>query len=214
MKQTHLASCFIALVVSMSPAYAQGMTKDADGKTAGHSTAKLAMGNARALVGRTAPNFTSRDAAGKLVSLAELRQRPVVLVFIEKDCPCCTSGKPFFDRIQNVYGDVANVVGIVYGSVSDAAAWDKASKPQFRVIADPNGKIASAYKATVGLECRVIDRNGKIVLSYTDYSAPMLKELTARLATIVRVPDRKMETRPAPQEITSGCALVRKTVRN
>lgn len=182
-------------------------TLDANGNPAGHTTAPVKVGKAAALSGRRAPAFSTVDSAGKNVTLSSFLSRPTVFVFIEKGCPCCKGGKPYFDRIQNHYRDVAHVVGLVTGSKEDAAKWQKSTTPQFKVLADPGSKIAKQFHADAGLFTVLVSQKGTIVKAYPGYSQSMLRELTRSVAKLAGVKDRNMEVRPAPLELTSGCSL-------
>lgn len=208
MKRFTVSTLLTALVVVPVCSQEHKDVLDANGQRAGHSTAMTANERAASYVGKPAAPFTTKDVAGKTVTLKALAKKPTILVFIEKTCPCCEGAKPYYDRINRYYGDVANVVGVLCGSVADTVVWKKKTQPQFMVISDEKGEIAKAYGAVAGLETRLVDPKGKISLSYAGYSAGMLKELTARVAKLAGVKDRKMRTTPAPTAITSGCDLI------
>lgn len=184
-------------------------TKDAEGRRAGHAVTAAETKTQKGLIGKPAPAFTTKDNTGKEVGLKTFLGRPTVMVFIEKDCPCCKGGKPYIDRVTNHYRDVAHVVGVVYGPVADAQKWRAAHKPQFPVIADPGGVIAKAYLAEAGLATRVIDPKGVIRLSYPGYSASMLREVALFIEKSAKVKARNMRTYPAPTEMTTGCRLAK-----
>lgn len=208
----HQKATLIAAVAAIAVTSATAQTndrkvKDQSGQIVGHTTPAAKTKQAASLQKEKASAFTTKDYLGKTVTLDSLLKKPVLLVFIEKECPCCKSGKPYMDRVQMTYHDEVTVVGVVTGSVADAAEWKKKAKPQFKVISDPDSKIATKYKAEAGLACRLIDQKGRIALSYPGYSAPMLSKLSATIAKLAGIKDRKMVTRPAPMEMTSGCPL-------
>lgn len=195
------------LALAQNKSEDHGHTKDALGREVGRVTAPAQVTAAGKRVGATAPAFTTVDTNGTSVPLKTLLKRPTVLVFIELECPCCRSGRPYFDRVQNYYGDVANVVGIVVGDLKTAQKWRREARPQFRVLADPGGKIATAYGAEDGLAMRLISPRGRIVMSTPGYNAQTLRELSRRLASMAGVRARPMPIQPAPTAMTSGCSL-------
>ena len=180
---------------------------DANRKVAGHIADGRSIERARECIGKM-PGFSATDSNGKAISLWGLRGKPVVIFFLDKDCPCCVSGKLYVDRIQAAYGKNASVIGFMTGSIR-AQAWIKKNRPTFRIVLDPGNKVAMTYRAEVGMACRVLDKNGKILLSYPGYSAAMLQFVGDTVAKEASIKPKKLNTFPAPEELTSGCPLIR-----
>jgi peroxiredoxin len=161
---------------------------------------------ARELGGRKAPGFSGQDIHGKPVSLASLsRDKPVVLFFVELQCPCCKGAKPYIDRIKNYYGDVCNVVGIIDAKPDMAKLWSQTVGPQFDVIPDPTMSIVRSYKADRGTYTTLIAPGGRIVKAYPGYCQDMLKDITGKIVRLTGIRPRPMPLEPAPKRMTSGC---------
>jgi len=195
----------LSLIAFAALAQKGGHTMDANGMKAGHTTPSDLAAGANKWVGKAAPAFALRDTKGNATSLKGFRGKPTVLVFIEKNCPCCKGGRPYFDRVQRRYGDVAHVVGVVVASPKEVRDWKVKNGAEFTVLSDAKGDGPRAFGTTSSLFTVLIDKEGTIVRAYPGYSAPMLQELTASIATLAKIKDRKMDTRPAPAEFTSGC---------
>jgi len=182
---------------------------DANRKVAGHVADERSIGKAREWLGKQAPAFTAKDLNGKPVTLKSLAGKPVAIFFLDKECPCCARAKVYVDRLHAAYGAAAHVVGFVNGSAQQTMAWTKKNKPLFRVLPDPGNRVALTYKAEFGMACRMLDKNGKILLSYPGYSTVILQNFEEWLAAELGVQEKGIKTFPAPDEITSGCPLIR-----
>lgn len=182
---------------------------DANRKVAGHIADQRSIERAREWLGKQAPAFTAKDLKGNTVTLKSLAGKPAVIFFLDKECPCCASAKVYVDRLHEAYGSAAPIIGFVNGSPQQTLAWAKKNKPLFRVLSDPGNKIALAYKAEVGMACRFLGKDGKILLSYPGYSTIILQNLEEWLAAELGVQEKGIKTFPAPDEITSGCPLIR-----
>lgn len=153
-----------------------------------------------------APDFGGVDTEGRWWTLKTLTKgRPLVLYFIELECPCCKGAKGYLDRLQNYYGDKANIVGVINADAETARIWRSAVTAQFRVMADPDLRIIRAYKAQRGVYTTLVDANGRIVKAYPGYSQSMLHELASRIEALTGTPPRNMPVAPAPKTLTSGC---------
>jgi peroxiredoxin len=161
---------------------------------------------ARELGGAMAPSFRAVSLDGKAYSLASLTTgKPLVLFFVELQCPCCKGAKPYIDRIQNYYGDVCNVVGVIDAKPDMARLWSQMVGPQFDVVPDPEMSIIRSYKAERGVYTTLIAPGGRIVTAYPGYSQDMLCDITKKIARLAGVKPRPMPFEPAPKKLTSGC---------
>ena len=122
-----------------------------------------------------APAFTARDIDGKTRSLAEFKGKVVVLEWVNEGCPYVK--KHYSGNMQGLQ-QAATADGVVWLSIvssapgkqgyfSDGAAaktWmgAKGAKPT-TLLLDPEGVVATTYKAKTTPHMFVIDRAGAVV---------------------------------------------------
>ena len=157
-------------------------------------------------VGSLAPTFRTTDLDGKPMNLASLTEKkPLVLFFIDCECPCSRDAAPFMDRLQSLYGDVCTVVGITNSDAKVAGAWAKQVGVRFSLVADPNLSIINDYSAVRSVSTTVVAPGGKIVKTYPAYNAEMLTDLSATVARLGGVAVRTLPVDDAPKKLVSGC---------
>ncbi len=131
-------------------------------------------------VGDTAPLFTGQDQDGKMVKLADLTGKKIVLLyFYPKDFTsgCTKEACGFRDRMSELQKDNVEIVGVSFDSIESHQKFIAQYTLNFRLLADPYGKIVDAYGVKWGgrnLARRVsflIGLDGKIV-HITDAANP------------------------------------------
>lgn len=158
------------------------------------------------LSAKLAPEFRLVDTNGTIHTLESLTaDRPLLIFFVEKNCPCCLGAKHFVDSLAEMYRDSANVVGIINASGEEAQAWVKETKPHFAVLQDPNQHVIRAFGAERGVYTTIVAPGGTIDKAYAGYSLDMLREASGRIAALAGVPDQGFESPAAPTKLTSGC---------
>ena len=98
--------------------------------------------------GDTAPLFTGQDQDGKTVKLNSLIGKKIVLLyFYPKDnTPGCTKEAcGFRDRMGELQNDNVEVIGVSFDSAESHKQFIAQYKLNFRLLADPDGKIVDAY---------------------------------------------------------------------
>ena len=132
--------------------------------------------------GDTAPLFTGQDQDGKTFKLkSSIGKKIVLLYFYPKDnTPGCTKEAcGFRDRMSGLQTNNVEVIGVSFDSAESHKKFIADYKLNFRLLADPDGKIVDLYGVQVvgrKMARRVsflIGRNGKIV-HVTDSGNPDL----------------------------------------
>lgn len=151
--------------------------------------------------GKKAPAFTLVADDGTKVRLSELKGSPVVLYFYPRDdTPGCTKEAcAFRDRKAEIEKLGATVLGVSPDTVEKHAKFRDKYDLNFRLLADPDHKVAEKYgawreknmdgKKKMGIQRStfLIDANGKVanvwqrvkVDGHDDQVIEALKELTA-----------------------------------
>jgi peroxiredoxin Q/BCP len=123
-------------------------------------------------VGTVAPSFSTVDDTGKEVSLADFKDKVVVLYFYPKDdTPGCTKQAQSF---RDNYKEYQNKEVVVLGVSMDDQASHKLFKEKyglpFQLLVDKSGAITKAYEVDGGGYSKrityIIGTDGKI--SYVD----------------------------------------------
>ncbi len=123
--------------------------------------------------GGAAPDFTAKAHDGTELHLAALKGKPVVLYFYPKDeTPGCTKQAC---ALRDAWADLEKTGVVLVGVSGDSDESHKAfaahHKLPFRLISDPDGKLAAQFKVPfrAGFASRqtiVIDKEGRIKKVY------------------------------------------------
>lgn len=161
---------------------------------------------AMAMSAKKAPDFRRPDTSGRTHTLASLTNgRPLLLYFIDKDCPCCVTALPVVERVREAYRDALNVAGVIGAGGKAAKEWVEANRPSYLVIQDPDLKVIRAYKAKAGAYMALIAPSGTIERLYPGYSRGIVKELGERVAQLAKVPPRPLKLDDLSEDAVSGC---------
>jgi thioredoxin-dependent peroxiredoxin len=142
-------------------------------------------------VGDTAPGFTQTTHEAKLVSLADLRGRKVLIWFFpEASSPACTTEAKSFQEHRS-YFDQCNVtlLGASFDQVEDNAAFAHKLGLEFPLLCDSERSLGLAYGACEHARARyperisvLIDEQGRVARVYDqvdprDHAARVLADL-------------------------------------
>jgi peroxiredoxin Q/BCP len=132
------------------------------------------------VAGDTAPDFALPDQSGRIVRLADLRGRRVLVYFYpEADTPGCTTQScAIRDARSDFEGLEVDVLGIAPSSVEAQAAFDTKYSLGFPLLSDQDHAVAEAFdvwkeksmygRKYMGIErsAFLIDEKGKVAQAW------------------------------------------------
>lgn len=138
-------------------------------------------------VGKTAPAFTAKTAKGIEVSLADYKDKVVVLEWTNFSCPFVTKhySSKNMQSLQAAYAEK----GVIWLTVNSSAEGKQGYLPAgelaektaaegskaTEVIVDADGKVGKAYDAKVTPHMMIIAKNGSLAYSGAIDSMPSVK---------------------------------------
>ena len=162
----------------------------------GHPVSLWMSQSANAVSGRPAIPFAGMTA-----------DKPTIAIFILPGCPCSEAYEPHTHDLFRADGTHANIIGIVEGTAADLEAWRQRYQTPFPLVADPDHSVARSYEAKRSAYTVLITNGMTVDRLWPGYSADMLHEVGALLATAAQIPEVPIDVSEAPKSLTSGCVL-------
>lgn len=131
--------------------------------------------------------------------------RPLLLIFIRKNCPCSAQFEPFFHRLAAQYHDAAQFAGVIDAGVDLAQTYATNNKSPYPILADPDRAIIDRLEAKNGGYVALLRPEGVIDALWPGYSAEMMRELGSRIAALGGVSERSIDVVGMPGALTTGC---------
>ena len=137
-------------------------------------------------IGRLAQDFSATTVDGKSVSLSSLRGHPIWLTFGASWCAACQAEAPDIESAYLKNKDQGVIVLAIFISESAAAVRDYGDRVglTFLKVADPDTRIASAYRVYGIPSHFFIDRTGVVRLMKIGSLSP--ERMAASIAVISR----------------------------
>jgi cytochrome c biogenesis protein CcmG, thiol:disulfide interchange protein DsbE len=120
-------------------------------------------------------DFTLPDLAGKMVSVRQLRGRPVLVSFFATWCPPCVEEAPSLEQLARRLGDKATVLVVSVDEDLDALKKFYAKGTVATVVRDDSKKVPTSFGTSKFPESFLLDPAGRVryaFINQRDWSVP------------------------------------------
>ena len=112
----------------------------------------------------------------------EARDRSLLLVFFETDCPTCRLTLPYLNRLEEALGDSVLIVAISQNSPGATQEVIQQLGLRFTVLIDGDLSVSELFDPVAVPTLYLLDERGTIGLTITGFSKTELNEVAAELA--------------------------------
>jgi peroxiredoxin len=150
--------------------------------------------------------FAAVAGDGRRIDWQELiGDRPVVMVFIKRDCPCSVEFEPYFHQLHRLYREQVQFIGLIDAPPSEARRYADANHVPYPILADADQAIIRGFHAENGGYVVLLRHDGSVETLWPGCSATMMRELGARIAALAEVDERQIDVTGMPTVLTTGC---------
>ncbi|MBL8086498.1 MAG: redoxin family protein [Chthonomonas sp.] len=169
--------------------------------------ALLLVGCAKPLTNPAAP-FKGKEPISLLhySLLDSLRQGPVLVLFLPRDCVGSAEVKPFVNLVSKGYKDRLQVLALYAGTDLQTAEWIKAQRPDFVTIPDWDATFTKRYSLTAGPAAALVDRDSNIIKQWPSLARTQWLEINTEIARLLKSEPAKIDLNSAPEQPPTPCA--------
>ncbi len=122
------------------------------------------------LLAVTLISYPSLAQADTKLDLNSYKGKVVYLDFWASWCIPCRKSFPWMNELQQKYKNDLVVIGINLDQERELAdEFIKETSPQFKIIYDPNGTLATEFQVAAMPSAFILDREGKVVIKHLGF---------------------------------------------
>lgn len=132
------------------------------------------------------PGFANSDSD---LDLSAYKGKVVYLDFWASWCTPCRKSFPWMNQLQQKYKDDLVVIGVNLDQEKELAeAFIKETSPEFKIIFDPKGKLATEYQVAAMPSAFIVGRDGKILIKHLGFHTKKIDTYEAEIQQLINKP--------------------------
>ena len=122
------------------------------------------------------------------LDLKAYQGKVVYLDFWASWCTPCRKSFPWMSELQQKYKDDLVVIGVNLDQEKELAdAFVQETSPEFKIIYDPEGKLATEYQVAAMPSAFILGRDGKIVIKHLGFHTKKIPTYESEIQQLINL---------------------------